>query len=107
MKYLLKFVVVLLFIITAGVAVASAQVVDINTADAKTLITLAGIGPSKAAAIIEYREKNGAFTEVEELKNVSGIGEMTLEKNRTRLTAKPIKKKTMSDGMDGSQKDME
>lgn len=52
--------------------------VDINTADADLLQTISGIGPSKAQKIIAYREANGAFKSVEELCNVSGIGEKTL-----------------------------
>lgn len=47
--------------------------VDINTADENLLQTLPGIGASKAAAIVEYREKNGSFSSIEEIKNVPGI----------------------------------
>lgn len=49
--------------------------VNINTADAEELKTLPGIGDSKARNIIAYREKNGAFKAVEDIKNVDGIGE--------------------------------
>ncbi|QMT40899.1 ComEA family DNA-binding protein [Neisseria shayeganii] len=48
--------------------------VNINTATAQELQTLNGIGPAKANAIIEYRNANGPFKSVEELKNVRGIG---------------------------------
>ncbi|QIM63816.1 hypothetical protein A1D29_11250 [Pasteurellaceae bacterium Orientalotternb1] len=54
--------------------------VNINTADAKTLQTLNGIGEAKAQAIIDYRTKNGKIKDLKELANVSGIGEATLEK---------------------------
>ena len=54
---------------------ALTQLVDLNTADAETLQTLPGIGPAKAAAIIAYREEHGPFRIVEDITNVSGIGE--------------------------------
>lgn len=52
--------------------------VNINTADASGLQQISGIGPSKAQKIIAYREQNGKFKSVEDLTNVSGIGEKTL-----------------------------
>ena len=52
--------------------------VNINTADAAGLQQISGIGPSKAQKIIAYREQNGKFKSVEDLTNVSGIGEKTL-----------------------------
>ena len=60
--------------------------ININLASQKELETLTGIGPSKAQAIIEYREKYGGFKTIEELTNVSGIGEATLEKIRDKIT---------------------
>ncbi len=51
--------------------------VNINIADLSTLQTIAGIGPSKAQSIIDYREQNGYFTTIEEIMYVSGIGEKT------------------------------
>ena len=48
--------------------------VNINTADAKMLCTLPGIGESKAQAILSYREEKGGFQSIEEIKSVSGIG---------------------------------
>ena len=47
--------------------------VNINTADKEELMTLAGIGESKAEAIIAYREENGGFSSPEDIKNISGI----------------------------------
>lgn len=52
--------------------------VDLNTADAAELDTLPGIGESLAGRIIAYREANGPFETVEELLEVSGIGEKKL-----------------------------
>ncbi|MDR3052763.1 MAG: helix-hairpin-helix domain-containing protein, partial [Coriobacteriales bacterium] len=49
--------------------------VNINTADAATLETLPGVGPATAQKIVQYRTANGAFKSIEDLKNVSGIGE--------------------------------
>ena len=59
--------------------------VSLNQATTGELETLPGIGPSKAAAIIKYREEVGAFKSIDELTNVSGIGEKTLEKLRDSL----------------------
>ncbi|NEY19725.1 competence protein ComEA [Bacillus ginsengihumi] len=67
---------------------SSNNLVNINTADETELQTLTGIGPSKAAAIIEYREKNGFFKKVEDLKNVSGIGDKTFEKIQSSITVR-------------------
>ena len=59
--------------------------ISLNQATTGDLETLPGIGPSKAAAIIKYREEVGAFQSIDELTNVSGIGEKTLEKLRDSL----------------------
>ncbi len=62
------------------------SLVNINTADAAALETLPGIGEAKAAAIIEYREKNGSFQQIEDVKNVPGIKDAGYEKIRDRIT---------------------
>ena len=60
--------------------------VNVNTADASTLAQeLDGIGPAKAQAIVEYRQKNGPFRTAEDLLKVQGIGERVLEQNRANL----------------------
>jgi competence protein ComEA len=57
--------------------------VNVNTASADALSELlTGIGPKKAEAIVTYRETNGPFKSVDDLLNVKGIGQATLEKNR-------------------------
>lgn len=65
--------------------------VDINTASSSELATLNGISEKKAHAIIAYREKS-CFKSVEELLNVSGIGEKTFEKNKENLKVSKCKK---------------
>ncbi len=59
---------------------ANIDVININTADAKTLVKLPGIGPSYAQNIINYRKKHGKFTSYNQLLKVKGIGPATLEK---------------------------
>ena len=76
---------VLLSLLMAGSAFASEKV-NINTADAAALDrVLVGVGPSKAAAIVEYRKANGPFKSAEELAMVKGIGLSTVEQNRDRI----------------------
>lgn len=57
----------------------SGNKVNLNTAGVPELTTLNGIGEKKAEKIIQYREENGSFKSIEELKNVSGIGDKTFE----------------------------
>lgn len=54
--------------------------ININTAESEELQQLDGVGPVTAEKIIEYRESNGRFESIEDIKNVSGIGEKTFEK---------------------------
>ena len=60
-------------------------VVDINRASESELVSLHGIGSSKAQAIILYRDMFGTFKNVDELAKVKGIGPKTIENNRARL----------------------
>ena len=69
----------------AGSAAVSGKV-NINTADSTALQTLSGVGPATAQKIIDYRESNGRFSSVEDIKNVSGIGEKTYEKLKDSIT---------------------
>ncbi|WP_368644910.1 helix-hairpin-helix domain-containing protein [Alkalibacterium putridalgicola] len=62
-------------------------IIDINSADETEMLQLDGIGPSKAAEIIKYRETNGPFKSIEELMNVSGIGEKTFERIKEMIKA--------------------
>lgn len=54
--------------------------ININEADEAALVSLPGVGPAKAQAIISYREEHGNFKKTEDLKNVSGFGEKTVER---------------------------
>ena len=60
--------------------------VNINTANQSELDSLPGIGPSIAQKIIDYREENGNFKNIEELQNVKGIGDAKYEEIKDRVT---------------------
>jgi len=62
--------------------------VNINTADAKTLEALNGVGEKTAKAIVEYRTEHGPFKTVEDLSKVKGIGAKIIDKNRDNMTVK-------------------
>ena len=74
----------ILSLLPAGAALAGP--VNLNSADAATLAReLDGIGPAKAQAIVEFRQKNGPFRSPEDLLQVDGIGERVLEQNRGNI----------------------
>ena len=60
--------------------------ISLNNASKEELMTLNGIGESKANAIIEYRNNNGLFKQIEDITNVKGIGNSVYEKIKDRLT---------------------
>ncbi len=71
--------IILTLVLSTGLAF-SADKIDVNTASAEQLQSIKGVGASTAAAIIEFRESYGSFTDINELVNVKGIGEKKLEK---------------------------
>lgn len=62
------------------------NLVSINTGSKEELMTLSGIGDSKAENIILYRKENGNFKSIEEIKNVKGIGDSIFEKIKDNIT---------------------
>ena len=64
---------------------AQSDKININTADIDALCTLSGIGEGKALNIVAYRSANGDFKSVEDIKNVSGIGEAIYEKIKDKI----------------------
>lgn len=71
-----------LFLSGISVYAGDAVKIDINKASAEELTQLKGIGPSLAAKIVEYRDKNGPFKNPEDITMVSGIGAKTYENNK-------------------------
>ena len=60
--------------------------VNLNMADSATLQTIPGIGPSKAERILEYRNASGRFKRIEDIMNITGIGQKTFESIRDYIT---------------------
>jgi len=82
---------VLALTVSGGLALAAAKPaptgkININTASAQQLTALPGVGEKMAARIVEYRQKQGGFKNVQELMNVRGLGEKNFGKIQTYLT---------------------
>jgi competence protein ComEA len=73
---------------TVSATVGSDAKVNINTASAKELTTLGGVGPKLAERIVEYRDAHGPFKKPEDLKKVDGVGKALFERNRERVVTK-------------------
>jgi len=78
----------MLFVLLAflSFSLSAFAAVNINTATQAELEGLNGIGPAKAKAIIDYRQKNGGFKSVDDLSNVKGIGPSILKKVRNDVS---------------------
>ncbi|MBI4716068.1 MAG: helix-hairpin-helix domain-containing protein [Nitrospirae bacterium] len=95
------------FPVSAGWAEAAEQqvqkltgAVNINTADIGQLMVVPGLGEKKSQTIVKYREKNGPFSRVEDVKKVQGIGDKLFEKIRPYLTVKG--ETTLKSSLDGN-----
>ena len=94
-----KMIVAVLLVVFVGLIsilnanAAEIQKININTASAEELAQLKGIGPSHAAKIVAYREKNGPFKMPEDLMQVSGIGQKTFDTNQELIIVESHKKK--------------
>ena len=72
--------------LTAGTGKNRCVPVNINTADVETLSTrLLGVGRGRAAALVEWRERNGPFSSLQQLDAVKGFGPGLIERNRDRI----------------------
>jgi len=71
---------------TPQAAATATAPVNLNTATAEQLATIPGVGPKMAERIIDYRQKNGGFKKVEDLMNVSGVGEKSFLKMKPLIT---------------------
>lgn len=69
-----------------GTAVGEAGKINLNTASKEELMTLTGIGAAKAESIIRYREQQGGFKSVEEIKQIEGIKDGVYEKIKDNIT---------------------
>jgi competence protein ComEA len=76
-------------VIPGTTRLASIELVNINTANQPEIESLPGIGPVLAAEIIAYRETEGAFSTIEDLQKVPGIGPATFEKIQDLITVIP------------------
>lgn len=76
-----------IYVPTAG-ELTNPQKIDINRADTWLLDALPGVGPGRAQVIVDYRTRNGPFHRIEDLLNIQGIGESTLDEMRDYITVK-------------------
>lgn len=91
----MKFRILLATMILAVAGTVLAGPVNINTADAETISAeLQGVGITKAIAIVEYRQANGPFRNVDDLAQVKGIGARTVEINRKNILLDSSTKKS-------------
>ncbi len=106
LKYIRRIIGSFLFSIVFSIAFVSqvyAAQIDINTADAATLAqSITGIGPSKAQAIVDYREANGPYATPDDLVQVQGIGFKTLDRIREFVTVTPVGGSSTTDSVEAA-----
>jgi competence ComEA-like helix-hairpin-helix protein len=93
--------VIVLLGLAGGMSAYAADIagIDINAASAEELAQLKGVGPSHAAGIVAFREKNGPFKKPEDLIQVPGIGQKTFEKNKDLIVVgPPVKRLSQKNG---------
>lgn len=78
-----------LLVLSGVVAFPVFAAVNINTATQSELEAIQGVGPAKAKAIVQYREANGKFKNVDELDNVKGFGKASVDKLKEVLSVSP------------------
>jgi competence protein ComEA len=82
-----------LLVLASLVAFPAFAAVNINTATQSELEAVRGVGPAKAQAIIQYREANGNFKQLDELDNVKGFGKASIDKLKGELSVGPVNAK--------------
>jgi competence protein ComEA len=78
-----------LLVLASLIAFPAFAAVNINTATQSELEAVKGVGPAKAKAIIQYREANGNFKQLDELDNVKGFGKASIDKLKGELSVGP------------------
>jgi competence protein ComEA len=73
-------------VMASPVVAAGNDTININTASVDELTQLHKVGPKTAENIVAYRDANGPFKTIEDLKNVKGVGDKILELNKDRIT---------------------
>ena len=101
-----RFVLAALALCCAAAALPSQSAVNLNTASRDELVTVPGIGPAKAQAIVEHRKTHGPFKTVDDLRQVKGFRDKLVERLRPELTvaAAPSKAAPKSDVADSKAK---
>lgn len=92
MRKKIAVLIVSFFLLFSGLCFAGSKI-NINKANINELSKLDRIGKAYAKRIVEYREKNGGFTSIEDLMKVKGIGKKTFEINKDKITVQDQKKK--------------
>ncbi|MBI2673980.1 MAG: helix-hairpin-helix domain-containing protein [Candidatus Zambryskibacteria bacterium] len=99
-----KFFLISFFLIALpAILYAQSGLININTAGSDELQTLNGIGPAYAQRIIDYRTQNGPFTTIDDIKKVSGIGEVTFSKIKDYITVGEVNASTTGAGDNSNQ----